>query len=282
MVHNSRRSRGTETPVRVIAPDRAIALRELWEYRDLLTLLTWRDLKVRYAQSVLGVGWAIGQPLLMMGVFSVFLGALAHVPARGGFPYPVFVLAGLVPWIFFSNAVTSTGQSVVNSANLVEKVYFPRLVMPLAAMLSWLPDLAISATLLVALMAAYGVAPSWPILLVPAFVVLILLVAGAVGLWVAALNVAYRDVKYAVPFLLQVGMFATPVVYPADLVPAGLRTAYGLNPMVGVVEGFRWALLGSAMPSWSMMAVSAGATVVVFLGGLRYFRSVERYFADVV
>lgn len=268
--------------LRVIEADGRIALRELWQYRDLTILLAVRDLKVRYAQSLLGAGWAIGQPLLMMGVFSVFLGVLAKVPAPGGVPYPVFVLSGLVPWVFFANSVTSTGQSVVGSAQLVEKVYFPRLVMPVASLLAWLPDLGISMLLVLAVMAAWGVAPGWAILALPALALLALVAALAVGLWVAALNVAYRDVKYAVPFLLQVGMFATPVVYSSDLVPEGARVLYGLNPMAGVVEGFRWALLGTAPPDPGLMAASIVVTGLVLVGGLRYFRQVERWFADVI
>lgn len=268
--------------LRVIAPDGRVALRELLEARDLVRFLTWRDLKVRYAQSVLGVGWAVGQPLLMMGVFSVFLGALAKVDAPDDLPYPVFVLAGLVPWIFFQNAVSSAGQSVVGSARLIEKVWFPRLVVPLAALLAWVPDLGASTVVLLGVMTGFRVTPSTSALLIPAFAAFALVAACAVGLWVAALNVAYRDVKYALPFLLQLGMFATPVVYPSSLVPDGLMPIYGLNPMAGVVEGFRWSLLGTAPPSAWMMLASAAVTVAVLLGGLRYFRRAERYFADVV
>ncbi|HVM40368.1 MAG TPA: ABC transporter permease [Acidimicrobiia bacterium] len=272
----------TTRPVRVLEPDGRIALGELWSARDLMVLLAWRDLKVRYAQSLLGAGWALGQPLLMMGVFSVFLGVLAKVPAPGGLPYPVFVLSGLVPWVFFANSVTSTGQSVVGSAQLVEKVAFPRLVMPIAAMLAWLPDLGISIALLLGVMAAWGMAPGWGIVALPLFAVLAVCAAVAVGLWVAALNVAYRDVKYAIPFLLQVGMFATPVVYSAELVPDSAQVLYGLNPMAGVVEGFRWALLGTPAPHAGLLAASVAVTGVVMAGGLAYFRRVERWFADVI
>lgn len=260
-----------------------MALRELWEYRDLLFFLAWRDVKVRYAQSLLGVGWAVGQPLLMMGVFALFLGVVAKVPAPDGMPYAVFALAGLVPWTFFANAVNSAGQSIVNSAGLVEKVYFPRLLVPLASLASWLPDLVIAVALLGVAVGVFGVTPAWPaVLALPAFAVLAVLAAASVGIWVSALNVAYRDVKYAVPFLLQLGLFVTPIAYSSSLVPESVRTFYGLNPMVGVVEGFRWSLLGSPAPAWPMMGASAGVVVVVFLAGVRYFRRVERYFADVV
>lgn len=268
--------------VRVLEPDRRVALSELWEYRDLLFFLTWRDLKVRYAQSLLGVGWAVGQPLLMMGVFSAVLGVLARVPAPAGLPYPVFVLSGLVPWIFFANAVSSAGQSVVASARLVEKVYFPRLVVPLASLAAWLPDLAISLGLLVVVALLFGVSLSWTAVLVPVFALLAVVTAASVGVWVSALNAAYRDVKYAVPFLLQLGMFATPVVYSSELVPERFQAVYGLNPMAGVVEGFRWALLGTPAPAWPLIAASAAMVMVILVGGIRYFRRVERWFADVV
>lgn len=272
----------TETRVRVMEPDRRVGLRELWDYRDLLYFLTWRDVKIRYTQSVIGVGWAIGQPLLMMVIFAVFLGALAKVPGPDGMPYPVFVLAGLVPWMFFASSITSASQSVVGGSNLVGKVYFPRLVMPVAALLSWLPDLGIATVLLAVAMLVFGVTPTWAVVAVPLFAVLAVLASSSVSVWLSALNVAYRDVKHAVPFLVQLWLFATPVIYPAQLVPEGLRTLYGLNPMVGVVEGFRWAFIGVEAPDWSMVAVSVGMVLVVLVTGLRYFRNVEGYFADVI
>lgn len=272
----------TATRLRVMEPGRPIALREVWEYRDLLSFLTWRDVKVRYTQSLLGVGWAVGQPLLMMVVFAVFLGSLARVPSPHGVPYAPFVLSGLVPWVFFGNAVTSASQSLVGSANLVEKVYFPRLVVPAAAVAAWVPDLLVATGLLVVTMLGYGLVPGWSALALPLFAALALLAAASIGVWVSALNVAYRDVKYAVPFLLQLGMFATPVVYPATLVPAHLRAWYALNPMVGVVEGTRWALFSTTPPSWPMVAASGLVLVALLVSGLAYFRRVERYFADVI
>lgn len=273
---------GLDRRVRVMEPRRGTALRELWEYRDLLYFLTWRDLKVRYTQSLIGVGWAVGQPLLMMLVFSVFLGMLAKVPPPSGLPYAVFVLAGLVPWTFFASAISSAGQSVVGNTTLVEKVYFPRLLIPIAALLSWLPDLAIAIVLLVITMAIYGIVPGWAVVLLPAFVLLAIVAATSGGVWLSALNVAYRDIKHIIPFVVQLGMFATPVVYPATLVPESVRTFYGLNPMVGVVEGFRWTLLGRSAPDLGMMLASLGMVLVILVTGLRYFRRVERYFADVI
>lgn len=281
-IHTVRMVTGRPRRPRVMEPEAPIALSEIWEYRDLLYFLTWRNLKVRYSQSVIGVGWAVGQPLLMMGVFSVFLGFLARVPKPEGIPYPVFVLSGLVPWTFFANTISTASESLVGSANLVQKVYFPRLILPLAALLAWLPDLGFAVVLMLVTMVAYGVTPGWTTVALPAFLALAVLASSSVGLWASALNVAYRDVRYLVPFLVQLGMFATPVVYPAELVPESARTVYGLNPMVGVVEGFRWALLGSDAPAWPMMAASAGMVLVILATGLRYFRKVERYFADVI
>lgn len=270
------------TAVRVIEPGRPVPLRELWGARDLLYFLTWRDVKIRYTQSLMGMGWAVAQPLLMMGLIAVVLGTLAKVPKPDGIPYALFVLAGLVPWTFFANAVTSASQSLVSSSHLVGKVYFPRLVIPVASLLAWLPDLGVSFALLLVTMAGFGVAPGWAALAAPAFMALAVLTAASIGVWLSALNVAYRDVKYVVPFALQLGMFATPVVYSADLVPEQWRLFYGLNPMVGVVEGVRWSLLGQGAPDWGMVAVSIGTVALILAGGLRYFRRVERFFADVI
>ena len=271
-----------DATVRVIEPGRPVPFRELWEARDLLYFLTWRDVKVRYTQSLIGMGWAVVQPLLMMGLITVVLGVLARVPRPDGVPYALFVLAGLVPWTFFANAVTSASDSLVRSANLVGKVYFPRLIIPVSSMLAWVPDLGVALVLLLVAMVGFGVLPGWAALATPVFIALALLAAASVGTWVAALNVAYRDVKYVVPFALQLGLFATPVVYPADLVPEAYRVLYGLNPMVGVVEGFRWTLLGQAAPDGAMVAASVAAVLIVLFTGLRYFRKVERYFADVI
>ena len=271
-------------PVVVIAPAKgwaALRLGELWTSRDLLYFLAWRDVKVRYTQAAMGVAWAVVQPLLMMAVFSVFLGRLANVPSDG-VPYPVFVFCGLVVWTYFANALATATESLVSSANLVSKVYFPRLLMPLAALLSWLPDLAIAAVILVVIMLFYGLVPAATVVLLPLFVAGAVLAAAGVGVWLSALNVAYRDVRYAVPFMIQIGLFASPVVYPASLVPDHLRLLYGLNPMAGVVEGFRWALLGRGDAPLGLMAVSAATALVLLVSGLFYFRRVEHGFADVI
>jgi lipopolysaccharide transport system permease protein len=217
----------------------------------------------------------------MMAVFSIFLGRLAKVPSNGA-PYPVFVFSGLVPWTYFANAVATSTESLVSSANLVSKVYFPRLVMPLAALLSWLPDLIVASVILVGIMLIYGLVPAWTAILLPVFAAGALLAAASVGVWLSALNVAYRDVRYAVPFMIQLGLFASPVVYPATLVPSRFRALYGLNPMAGVVEGFRWALLGRGGPPWALMGVSAATAGVLLVGGIFYFRRVEHGFADVI
>ena len=268
----------------VIEPPRGwarLGLGELWYHRDLLFFLAWRDIKVRYTQAFMGVAWAVVQPLMMMVIFSVFLGRLADVPSDG-LPYPVFALSGLVPWTYFANALTSSTESLVASSNLVSKVYFPRLLVPLAALLSWLPDLAIASVLLVGLMLIYGIVPAATVVLLPVFALFAVLAAASVGTWLSALNVSYRDVRYAVPFLVQLWLFATPVVYPASLVPEQWRPLFGLNPMAGVVEGFRWALFRDSSPMWALMGVSLAVTLVLLVGGLFWFRRVEHRFADVI
>jgi lipopolysaccharide transport system permease protein len=279
-------TRATSAPPElvVITPPRGwstLDLGDLWAHRDLVYFLAWRDVKVRYAQASIGVAWAVVQPLLMMVVFSIFLGKLAKVPSDG-IPYPVFAFSGLLPWTYFSNATTSATESLVSSSNMVSKVYFPRLAVPLGALLSWLPDLLIAPVVLVVMMLGFGLAPAWTTVLLPVFALYALLAAASVSVWMSALNVAYRDVRYAVPFILQLWLFATPVVYPASLVPQRYRALLGLNPMAGVVEGFRWGLLGRGDPPWSLMAVSAAVAVALLVGGLYYFRRVEHGFADVI
>lgn len=254
---------------------------ELWQHRDLLYFLTWRDIKVRYTQALIGVGWAVIQPLMMMVIFTVFLGRLAKVPSDG-IPYAVFALSGLVPWTYFANALSTATESLITSSNLVSKVYFPRLLMPFAALLSWLPDLAVASVLLVALMLIYGIVPAATVVLLPAFAFFAVLAAASVGTWLSALNVYYRDVRYAVPFVVQLWLFATPVVYPASLVPQQWRPLFGLNPMAGVVEGFRWAMFRGDAPSWALMLVSLGVTLALFFGGIFWFRRMEPRFADVI
>lgn len=259
---------------------RTVGLGELWAARDLLYFLTWRDIKVRYSQAAIGIAWSVIQPLLMMAVFSIVLGRLAKVPSDD-LPYPVFVFTGLAPWTFFVNAVRTSAESLVASSNLVSKVYFPRLVIPLAALLSWLPDLAISSVLVVVLSLIYGLVPPWTVVLFPALAVLTFLAAAAVSVWLSALNVAYRDVRYAVPFFIQLWLFATPVLYPPSLVPEQFRALLGLNPMAGVVESFRWALTGTD-PLWSVIGLSLAVTTVSVVAGLYYFRRVEHFFADLI
>lgn len=270
--------------VTVIEPSRgwvALKLGELWEYRELLYFLTWREIKVRYKQTALGAAWAIIQPLFTMLIFSLFFGRLAKVPSDG-LPYPLFCLTGLIPWTFFASGLTQSSESVVMSANLISKVYFPRLTIPLAAVLSGAVDFAISLILLFAMMAFYRHMPPLRCLYLPLFVLLGTTTALGVGLWLSALNVQYRDVRYTVPFLTQFWMFATPIAYPASLLHGYWRTVYGLNPMVGVVEGFRWALLGSDTALGSSIAASSIAALVILIGGAFHFRHMEKTFADVI
>ena len=259
----------------------AIGFRELWQYRELLYFLTWRDVKVRYKQTALGAAWAIIQPFFMMVVFSLFFGRLAGVPSDG-IPYPVFSFCGLLPWQLFAHALTESSNSLVGSQNLITKVYFPRLVIPIAAVLGGMIDFAIAFVILLLMMFYYGIVPSWAIVTLPGFLLLALLTALAVGLWLSALNVKYRDIRYTINFLVQFWLFATPVAYPSSLIPEQYRAIYGLNPMAGVVEGFRWALLGKTEPPGAMLWVSVAVVVVLLLGGLYYFRHMEQEFADIV
>ena len=256
-------------------------VREVWRYRELVYFLIWRDVKVRYKQTVLGASWAIIQPLFTMLIFSLFFGRLAGI-ASDGVPYPLFSFAALVPWTFFSNGLIQASNSLVNNQNLVKKVYFPRLAVPMAAVMAGLVDLAIAFAVLLAMLAFYGVAPTAKMIWVPALALLALVTALGVGLWFAALNVRYRDVAYVMPFVVQVWLFATPIAYPSSLLPEAWRVAYGLNPMVGVVEGFRWCLLDTATAPGPMVAASALAAIVILVGGAYYFRAMERSFADVV
>jgi lipopolysaccharide transport system permease protein len=259
---------------------RPLNTRELWTYRELLYFLVWRDIKVRYKQTVLGAAWAILQPVLTMTVFAIFLGRLAHVPSDG-VPYPLFAFVGLVPWTYFATAVTSGAQSVVGSQQLISKVYFPRLLVPLASAMTPLVDLAIALATLVPLLLWYRIAPSAAIIWMPAFLLLGVATAFAAALWLATLTVQYRDVRYVVPFFVQFWMFATPVAYPASLVPERWRIVYGLNPMTGVVEGFRWALVGGPAPG-PMVVVSSVVVAALLASGLAFFRRSEGTFADVI
>jgi lipopolysaccharide transport system permease protein len=273
----------TKVPTLTIRPSRGwvrLNLRELWEYRELLYFLTWRDITVRYKQTALGAAWAIIQPLFTMVVFSLFFGRLAGVPSDG-VPYPIFSYCALVPWNFFAGSLDRAGNSLVSSSNLLTKVYFPRLVIPLSAVLAGLLDFAIAFVVLIGMMQAYRIVPTAAIVNLPFFLLLALLTALGVGLWLSALNVQYRDVRYAIPFLVQFWLFASPVAYPASLVPAQWQALYGLNPMAGVIEGFRWALLGTPPPG-PLLGVSVIVVLLLFVGGLFYFRRMEKTFADVV
>lgn len=256
-------------------------LRSLWAYRELLLFLVWRDVAIRYKQAVLGVGWAVMQPVLTMVVFSVVFGQLAGLPSDG-IPYPLFSLAALLPWQLFAGALQRAGNSVVGSANLVTKVYFPRLIIPTSAVLSGLVDYAISLAVLFGMMAWYSVPVTLTALALIPLTVLVLLTALGVGVWFAALNVEYRDVGHIIPFVAQIWMYASPVAYSANMVPEGAwRVLYGLNPMAGAIQGYRWALLGSPPPS-ELMWVGVMVALVVLITGITYFRRVERSFADVI
>jgi len=254
--------------------------KELWAYRELLYVLTVRDIKVRYKQTVLGFAWAIIQPVMMMVVFSIFFGGLANMPSDG-FPYPIFVYAALLPWTFFANCIANSANSVVGSANLVSKVYFPRVIIPLSSVGSGLVDFMIATAILLILMLYYRVSWSLNLLMAPVLVSAAVLTALGVGTCLAALNVAYRDFRYVVPFLVQLWMFATPVVYPASLVPRDWQWALYLNPMAGVIEGFRSAFLGRAFDVPGMI-VSAAVAALLFAAGIGYFKSVEQRFADII
>ena len=271
-------------PVMVIQPSKGLVslrLKELWEYRELLFFLAWRDIKIRYKQTALGAAWAILQPFMTMVVFSIFFGRLAKMPSDG-IPYPIFAYCGLLPWQFFANALTQSSNSLVASQGLITKVYFPRLIIPISTVLGGLVDFAISFVVLLGMMAYYGMAPTWAALTLPLFLLLAIATALAAGLWLSALNVQYRDVRYTITFLVQFWLFATPIVYPSSLVPEQWRLLYGLNPMAGVVEGFRWALLGKTGGVGPLIIISSLVVCLALVGGLVYFRHMEKTFADVV
>ena len=271
-------------PVLVIRPTRGflhLNLREIWNYRELLYFLVWRDVKVRYKQTALGAAWAVIQPVMTMVVFSIFFGRLAKVPSDG-IPYPVFAFTALLPWQLFAFALTESSNSLVSSQNLITKVYFPRLVVPIASVLAGLVDFGIAFIVLLGMLFFYGIVPTAAVALLPLFVLLAVVTALSVGIWLSTLNVKYRDVRYTIPFLTQLWMFATPVAYPSSLVPEKWRALYGLNPMAGVVEAFRWALLGKSGSPGPLLWVSVAAVLLLLVGGLFYFRRTEATFADVV
>ncbi|HEX5808176.1 MAG TPA: ABC transporter permease [Anaerolineales bacterium] len=256
-------------------------LRELWEYRELLFFFAWRDIKVRYRQTVMGVLWAIIQPILTMVIFSLFFGRLANIPSDG-LPYPVFSFAALVPWTFFANALTQASNSLVLSGNMLKKIYFPRLALPIATVLAGVIDFALAFIVLLCIMLYYGLVPTVNIIWLPFFALLALVTSIGVSLWLAAMNVQFRDVRYTIPFITQAWLFVTPIAYPSSLLPESLRIVYGLNPMAGVVEGFRWALLGTDTAPGPMLIVSSVVALILLVGGAFYFRRMENTFADVV
>lgn len=275
---------GSTKVITIEAPTRrwrSVRLRELWEYRELLYFLTWRDIKVRYKQTILGASWAVIQPLFMMVVFSLFFGRLAGVPSDG-IPYPIFAYAALVPWTFFASGLNQSAESLVGNSRMITRVYFPRLALPIATVLAGLVDFGIAFGVLLLMMGLYGIAPTINTLWLPLFLLLALVTALGVGFWLSALNAKYRDVRYTVPFIIQAWLFITPVAYPSSLLSEPWRTLYGLNPMVGVVEGFRWGLLGTDTAPDAMGIVSALSAVAVLIGGALYFRKQESSFADVI
>lgn len=274
----------SESKLIVIRPSKgwvSLQLGEIWRYRELLYFLVWRDIKVRYKQTVLGAAWAIIQPFLTMVVFSLFFGRLAKIPSDN-VPYPIFSFAALVPWTFFANGLTQSSNSLVASASLITKVYFPRLVIPIAAVLSGIVDFGIAFTVLVVMMLFYGIVPTLAVIWLPLFLLLALVTSLGVSLWLAALSVKYRDVRHLLTFVVQAWMFATPVAYPSSLLHEPWRTLYGLNPLVGVVEGFRWALLGTVTGPGPIIVASAFAAMIILVTGLFYFRRTEASFADYV
>lgn len=269
-------------PLIRIQPKRGIFeinLRELWEYRELLYFLAWRDIKVRYKQTAIGVAWVLLQPLAMMLVFTLFFGKLAKLPSEGA-PYPLFALAGLLPWQLFSRAITESSNSLVLEQRLISKIFFPRLLIPTAVILAALVDFSISLAFLLILSFAFGITPGLQVFLLPILILIMIMTALGIGYWLSALNVEYRDVMYTIPFINQIWMFLTPVVYPSSLVPEAWRALYAINPMVGVVEGFRWCLLGTGSGLSPMLWTSAAISVLLFASGLIWFRKLERTFVD--
>lgn len=274
----------SDCPTTIIRPtSRGILLnlRELWEYRDLLYLFAWRDIKVRYKQTIVGASWAVIQPFIAMVVLSVFFGKLARVPSEG-ISYPIFAYSALVPWTYFVNVLTQSSNSVVNNRAVITRVYFPRLIIPMTTVITGFLDFAITFVMLIGMMLFYGIVPTMALWALPLFIILAVATALGIGLWLAALNVRYRDVGFTLPFLTQIWLFATPIAYPSSLVPERWRAIYGLNPMAGVVEGFRWALLGKTHPPTMLLTFSIIVVIALLVGGLYFFRYKEDAFADVV
>lgn len=272
------------TPVTYLKPSKgwlSIDLKELWRYRELVYFLTWRDIKVRYKQAVLGIAWAVLQPVLTVLIFTVVFGILLKTPSQD-LPYPLFTISALLPWQLFANALQRSSISLVGNANLLTKIYFPRLAIPLSAVMAALIDFGVSFIVLIGMMAYYRYMPGWNMLWLPVIILFALLTALAVGLWLSAINVQYRDVQHMVPFIVQVWMYASPIVYPIDIIPEGIwRVLYGLNPMVGVIQSYRWALLGGDQPDATMW-ISVLVVIILLVSGLFYFRRMEKTFADIV
>ena len=274
----------TEPRKMIIQPSsgwKALNLRDLWIYRELIYFMTWRDLKVRYKQTLLGAAWAILQPFLTMVVFSIFFGSLANVPSDG-LPYPIFSYTALIPWTLFSKALQDASRSLVNNSHMITKVYFPRMILPLASVLAGVIDFLIAFVVLLGMMVYYQVVPTTNIWTIPLFLLLTLVTAVGVSLWLSALNVLFRDINYVLPFLTQFWMYITPIAYSSSLVPEEWQLVYALNPMTGVVEGFRWALLGTGQAPGMMTLVSSLVALVLLISGMFYFKRMERLFADMV
>jgi len=274
----------SQTDLTVIRPSNgwaALNLRDLWTYRELILFLTWRDLKVRYKQTLLGASWAVLQPFLTMVVFSIFFGGLAEVPSDG-VPYPIFSYTALIPWTLFSKALQDASRSLVASSHMITKVYFPRMILPLASVMAGLVDFMIAFVVLLGMMIYFDIFPTGNIWTLPLFLLLALITAVGVSFWLSALNVLYRDIGYVLPFLTQFWMFITPIAYPSSMVPEQWQALYAVNPMTGVVEGFRWALLGTGQPSGTMAIVSSLVALLLLVSGMFYFKRMERMFADMV
>jgi lipopolysaccharide transport system permease protein len=275
---------GPDIPVTRITPPTlwwALPFRELWDFRELVYFFVWRDIKIRYKQTAIGAAWAVLQPFLTMLVFTLFFGKLAHIPSEG-LPYPIFYYSALLPWMYFAASLQNATNTIVENQRLVTKVYFPRLALPLSAVLSGLVDFGVSFLMFIAMMIYFGTRSSAAVIWLPAFLLLAVLTALGVGLWLSALNALYRDVRYVVPFLVQFWMFASPVVYPSALVPQKWRWLYGLNPMAGVIEGFRWSLAGRGAPPGRLVFISTGVMILILFSGIAYFQKMETTIADVV
>lgn len=284
-LHDTSHLEDDETPLLILRPSRgwvSLNLKQMWQYRELLFFLTWRDIKVRYKQTVLGAAWAIIQPFMTMIVFSLFFGRLAGIPSDG-IPYPIFSYAALVPWAFFASGLAKSANSIVSNANLLKKVYFPRLIIPVSNVLSGVVDFILAFAVLLIMMVYFQMSPTINIIFLPLFLLLAFITSLGVGLWLSAMNVQFRDVRYIVPFITQFWLFITPIAYPSSLIESDtLRFIYGLNPMVGVVEGFRWVLLGTDTAPSLIIVASSIVAIIIFVTGLFYFRRMEKSFADVV